>query len=100
MSGFIERGLNTNYCVLSQQLACAARAERIVQDELREIEMIEIDFHSEAKRLERSNLFECFVELCSVGPESLVTKRVVTKDLPSLFFQFGRDRGFRNSSAA
>src|SRR5687767_14920324 len=85
---FAESGPDTDHGVLSEQLACSACGERIVKDELQEIQLLEVHFQSEPKGLERLNLaIDDFVKPRSVGPELLVAEGVVPEDLSSLSFE-------------
>ncbi len=87
MPGFVECRANADDRVLPQKLTRPTRAERIVKNEPRKVQSVEIDLHSQAECLKGPNFLECLVQLRSVGPESLVTERIVPENLPALLLE-------------
>src|SRR5215207_6796236 len=81
----VESGSETHHGILTEQLPRSTGSEWVVQHKLEQIEPVQIDLDSEAKRLEWLNLaIDHFVQASGIGPELFVAKGVIPKNLLAL----------------
>src|SRR5688572_11139968 len=81
-----------------EQLLRSPGAERIVDDELCEVELLHVDFEPKPQGFRRLDPFVNELEQARrVRPELLVPERVVAKDFAALHLELGSRRGLRGA---
>src|SRR5687768_11935498 len=81
----VKGGAYADDRVLPEQLLRSAGAERIVDEELEQVQPIHVDLETETERLEWLDLSrDDLVQASGVGPVLLVAERVIAKDLSAL----------------